>query len=782
MDIHEPYQLAASVVFIPSGDIPADDHLHLSLSPTDVVITQGDTRKRSKALNEVTAALLQQFKAPATLATALFQFAQDTKQDAARLADDAFPLLVEMAEEGYLVTASSVRKRGLVYSPGETFRQYTIVKKIQAFDDNAVYKVKDLHGVFYAVKLFEPGEGGGSSAEYENERRVLQQLDGVVNPALCDFGEADDRYFLATTWVQGRLCEAVAAGCRNWLVKKNVLALLDLCVSVAAAFHHLHQQGVLHGDVHPANVLVSASGAVSILDYGVAAAVSADQRPVRSGIDFYYEPELAASLLHTGRPTPLTAAGEQYSVAVLLYKLLAGHHYLHFSYEPTLAYRQIAEERPFSFAYFDLQLPPAFDAVFAKALAKNPAERYASLAELVAALADCRRTIEESPDYFQPGQGDADERLVQTLLRRYTANNLLLRQGLMRPPSCSVNYGSAGIAYFLYRAAAVYREPKLLDAADVWANHAGDYDADFDQAFYSPADEITLTTVGRRALYHSPTGVHLVQAMISSARGDGLALQQALDDYLRTLAADCKQVDLTLGKAGLLLGSGLLWQQVPQLLPAGKARVAAATNALLDSLWQQLNSLPPLTTEKTIDYFGIAHGWAGLLYATLFWCGQSGQNLPDQFRARLEQLLALATEAEGHLQWPVSNGNQSAWLGWCHGNAGYVFLWSLAFQQLKEERFLLLAEKTGAALFFNRPQTGSLCCGLAGEAYALLKLFEVTGNESYLLQARTLKDRLLQDLSAPDLRNHSLYKGDVGVALLMCEMKRPELAHMPLFS
>jgi hypothetical protein len=109
MDLHQLYQLADDVMFIDAATIPTSDRQRAEFSPTDVVITQGQTRKRSKVVNDVTAALLKQFETPVTVATALFQYAQTTKQAAGQLADEAFPLLIEMTREGYLVPSSSIK-------------------------------------------------------------------------------------------------------------------------------------------------------------------------------------------------------------------------------------------------------------------------------------------------------------------------------------------------------------------------------------------------------------------------------------------------------------------------------------------------------------------------------------------------------------------------------------------------------------------------------------------------------------------------------------------------
>jgi hypothetical protein len=61
-------------------------------------------------------------------------------------------------------------------------------------------------------------------------------------------------------------------------------------------------------------------------------------------------------------------------------------------------------------------------AVFAKALAKDPAQRYPSLEALALALQDCRRDVEESRSFFYTGRSATAERLVQFLVRRYQSN------------------------------------------------------------------------------------------------------------------------------------------------------------------------------------------------------------------------------------------------------------------------------------------------------------------------------------------------------------------------
>lgn len=275
--------------------------------------------------------------------------------------------------------------------------------------------------------------------------------------------------------------------------------------------------------------------------------------------------------------------------------------------------------------------------------------------------------------------------------------------------------------------------------------------------------------------------MYLIQALISACRGDSYSLHKAVNDYLLASSVACENIDLTLGKAGLLVGSSFLLNELNTLSDFNKKPLVLFTNSILNELWNQLNSYPAMKEKNPIDYFGIAHGWSGLLYATLLWCNATGQSLPSTFFPRLEELLAERIEGKEGVRWPVSIGNRGSWDGWCHGNAGYIFLWSLLYEHTREERFLLLAEKTAQPLFRSQQEIAHLCCGLAGQSYAFLRLCRLTGKELYWKKIGQLKHRIFNNLSSPELRNNSLYKGEVGIAVLLCELTRPELARMPLF-
>jgi len=128
--------------------------------------------------------------------------------------------------------------------------------------------------------------------------------------------------------------------------------------------------------------------------------------------------------------------------------------------------------------------------------------------------------------------------------------------------------------------------------------------------------------------------------------------------------------------------------------------------------------------------------------------------------------------------------------GWCNGSAGFVFLWTLAHEMIGRSEFARLAEGAAFDCWESESQIGNLCCGFGGQAYALLNMYKHSGEASWLYRAQALTQRAARSIrEMPQgqgfedlvLRSESLYKGEVGVALLTEELNRPEFAAMPFF-
>lgn len=276
--------------------------------------------------------------------------------------------------------------------------------------------------------------------------------------------------------------------------------------------------------------------------------------------------------------------------------------------------------------------------------------------------------------------------------------------------------------------------------------------------------------------------MRLTRALLARASGDVQALDQAIGRYITAVAeADTSGLDLTLGASSALLGAALLYgmRPAPALRPVGDRLVA--------SIWDKLGREPPINQGQAVGYLGIAHGWAGYIYSALLWAQATATPPAPPVLERLAELTSLA---EGHASdfrvplvvpgHPLGRGIVRSMDGWCHGQAGHVFLHLLAGRILGAPDHIATASRLGEAAFAGREDFGNLCCGLAGRAYAMLALHRATGDGKWLARAKRLAAHSTRG-SVCDRWPNSLYKGRVGLAVVAAELERPELAAMPLF-
>src|SRR6185312_10981540 len=102
------------------------------------------------------------------------------------------------------------------------------------------------------------------------------------------------------------------------------------------------------------------------------------------------------------------------------------------------------------------------------------------------------------------------------------------------------------------------------------------------------------------------------------------------DEFLATTVAPCTNLDLTLGRSAVLLVAALLYAVSDPAWPATQ-RLGSYGDELCDDIWRAAE-------RTTIPYYGIAHGWAGLCYATLMWSRARGAEPHRHARTVLEVL------------------------------------------------------------------------------------------------------------------------------------------------
>jgi serine/threonine-protein kinase len=371
--------------------------------------------------------------------------------------------------------------------------------------------------------------------------------------------------------------------------------------------------------------------------------------------------------------------------------------------------------------------------------------------------------------------GDGLGALVQRTEKLYSIDGASARSGLERPPRSSFSHGAAGVAYFLFRHSQLSDDPRGLAAAAHWVSLA-EGDIHSERAFIDPSSRVFPD--GRisvaSSLYFGEAGIWCIAALVAALQGDLANAERAVDRF-QAIAKGCpdNELDAILGAASLLLGTATLVEQLDDpiarsLAPIGEGLAARLTTALEQSI-----------AFEQLEYLGAAHGPCGLVHALLRWC-QATDASPSP--TVMESLEGLASTRLPSGLWPRRLGHAEVWRGWCHGSAGWVQLWTLAYEMLADTAFLDLTESAAAhAVAAAQDENAGLCCGQAGESYAALALYRATGNEVWLDHARRLADQAHQTQVGPNFPEHSLWRGDLGVALLGLELSHPERAAMPLY-
>lgn len=784
--------LPVDVAIVAVAEVDPSWRDRLTHEPGDFCVTRPRSRAMTSVVDPRTAALLERFRTPSTIVDAVIAFSAEEGLDPRRALDEAFAVLRGFVSEGLLVDAESEVARPIASTlePGTRVGDATVLAPTQVMVDTEVHAARTGVGVTVALKIARNGAGPQVAPALAREAAVLRHLDGHANPALHREGVHDGRRYLMTAWCHGADAHEAAAEARDLEGPEGRRALLDLVEAVVAAYAHLHGQGVLHGDVHPRNVLVSASGDVVILDYGLAVAPGLPASPGwRGGLDFFMEPEVARAHRSGRRPPALTHTGEQYAVAALVYLMLTGAHTHTFALEQEEMFRQLREDPPLAFASHGCHDLRAVEVVVRRALAKEPQARYPSLDHLLAAYRAAARSDLEDSRHPRRGtsaepavRGHAGQLLLDGVLARLAVPGALFDGGLAAP-TASVMNGGAGFAYALLRLAGLGADGELLALADLWSTRAVQQ-AGREEAFWNADLEIVPETFGEHSFYHHKAGVQAVQALVAHARADEAARRLAVEAFVAAAARPCSQIDVAFGRAGVLLGCAL----VLDVLPNGAEResVGRCGTGVAASLWSELLTEAPVREADRLTSLGAAHGWAGMLYALLRWADVAGTPAQPGLDERLDQLAALGVPQGRGVFWPHASNALPAETGlgasWCNGAAGYVPLWALAHRLLANERFgdlTVAAAWTASEGPPNAP--ADLCCGSAGRAYALLTAYRQTGDAVWLARARKLALHAAEGIASRALRRDSLYKGEVGVALLVAELAAPDDARMPLF-
>lgn len=193
----------------------------------------------------------------------------------------------------------------------------------------------------------------------------------VVN--IFDVGHAGDVHYIVLEYVQGRNLKEILRE-EGRLPPKRAA---HIARSVARALEAAHRRQLIHRDIKPHNILITPEGRVKVTDFGIARAASAAQLTQTGtviGSVHYFSPEQA-------RGGPVGPASDLYALGVVLYEMLTGTVPFRGDSPIAVALKHL-EEEPVPPSRLVPSIPPWLEQVVLKALAKDPAQRYASAEEM----------------------------------------------------------------------------------------------------------------------------------------------------------------------------------------------------------------------------------------------------------------------------------------------------------------------------------------------------------------------------------------------------------------
>jgi tRNA A-37 threonylcarbamoyl transferase component Bud32/tetratricopeptide (TPR) repeat protein len=288
-----------------------------------------------------------------------------------------------MAEKG--VSGARLSKLG----------RYEVLSELGKGAMGVVYLAKDpVIGRMVAIKTIRASSIGDDDAESREfrERFIREaQTAGILSHpnivTIHDIGEDPETQtsFIAMEYIEGKNLKTLLSERANFSYDQ----IADVIAQVAEAIDYAHRKGIIHRDIKPANIIITTDEKVKITDFGIAKVASSNLTTTGQflGTPNYMSPEQVSG-------APVDGRSDIFSLGVVLYELLTGRKPFQGDNLTAISYKIVHEDFTPP-AELSSEVPPEFNPIVARAMAKDPWNRYQRGKDFALALHQLRAHLEE---------------------------------------------------------------------------------------------------------------------------------------------------------------------------------------------------------------------------------------------------------------------------------------------------------------------------------------------------------------------------------------------------
>jgi len=266
---------------------------------------------------------------------------------------------------------------------GQSLGRYHILEQLGEGGMATVYKAYDTRlETDVAVKVIRtenilPSTLERSLKRFEREAKALARLTHPNIVKVTDYGEYEGKPYLVMPYLPGGTLKQKLEKPIPWQEAARLL------LPIARALDFAHRQNMIHRDVKPSNILITADGEPMLTDFGIAKILDLEETQDLTGTGMGIgTPEYMAPEQWTGKTS---TQSDQYALGVVLYEMLTGRKPYSADTPAAILLKQATEPLPRPSQYAR-EMPAKVEKLLLKTLAKNPADRYTSMGDFAAAL------------------------------------------------------------------------------------------------------------------------------------------------------------------------------------------------------------------------------------------------------------------------------------------------------------------------------------------------------------------------------------------------------------